>query len=277
MKHSLGLMLILLALGACELGDLERVARREAKKQIRKQLKPKPIAPAKAPAAQQPQQDGGGNQVIATFREAKRAIRKIFSDHRRTFYCGCEFSKRGEIDFKSCGYQVRANPKRARRMEVEHVVPAHAFGQSFPAWRAGHPDCVNARGKPYRGRRCAQKVSELFRRMEADAYNLQPAVGEVNADRSNYSMAEIPGELREYGDCDVEIDKRKIEPKPSIRGDIARTYFYMDQAYPGRGIVGKQRRRLFEAWAKADPVDDWERERVRRVLGIQGNENPQVK
>jgi deoxyribonuclease I len=45
--------------------------------------------------------------------------------------------------------------------------------------------------------------------------------------RSNYSMAMIEGEQRQFGACDVEIAERKIEPRPEIRGDIARIYLYM--------------------------------------------------
>ena len=218
-----------------------------------------------------------GNTTIATFRQAKGHVMEITKDRRETFYCGCRFDEDKAIDHASCGYRVRKNQKRASRMEVEHVVPAEAFGKSFKAWREGHPECVTKKGKRYKGRRCARKVSRLFRRMEADLYNLQPAIGEVNGDRSNYSMAEIPGEAREYGACDVEIEGRRIEPKPSIRGDIARIYLYMDQAYPKRGIVGKQRRRILRAWATEDPVDDWERTRAKRIARIQGNVNPFVK
>src|SRR5215470_7912826 len=84
----------------------------------------------------------------------------------------------------------------------------------------------------------------------------------------------IPGEKREFGACDVEIENRKIEPRPEIRGDIARTYIYMDWAYPGHGIISRSNQKLFEAWDKEDPVDDWERERARRIEAIQGNRNP---
>jgi deoxyribonuclease-1 len=107
--------------------------------------------------------------------------------------------------------------------------------------------------------------------MEADLYNLQPAIGEVNHLRRNYLMAMIAGEARAFGRCDLEIKDRKIEPRPEIRGDIARTYFYMNTAYPGRGIVSEKNQKLFEAWDKEDPVDDWERERVRRIEQLQGN------
>lgn len=109
--------------------------------------------------------------------------------------------------------------------------------------------------------------------MEADLYNLQPAIGEVNGLRSNYSMEMIPGERRAFGTCDVEIEGHKIEPRPEIRGDIARTYRYMHHAYPGRGIISRSNEKLFEAWDKLDPIDDWERERARRIERIQGNRN----
>jgi deoxyribonuclease-1 len=51
----------------------------------------------------------------------------------------------------------------------------------------------------------------------------------------------------------------------------------MDAAYPGRAIISEKNRKLFEAWAREDPVDAWERERVRRIEERQGNKNPFVK
>ena len=155
-------------------------------------------------------------------------------------------------------------------------MPAHAFGQSFEAWRSGDAGCRDKNGKEFRGRRCVRKVSSLFRLMESDLYNLQPVIGEVNADRSNYSMAMIDGESRAYGACDVEVAERKIEPRPEVRGDIARTYFYMDWAYPGRGIISSRRRKLFEAWDRADPVSEWEYKRIQAIRRVQGNRNPFV-
>ncbi len=50
-------------------------------------------------------------------------------------------------------------------------------------------------------------------------------------------------------------------------------YFYMDDAYPGRGIISKKNRKMFKAWDKADPVDAWERKRAKRIERIQGNVN----
>ncbi|RLB57527.1 MAG: endonuclease I [Deltaproteobacteria bacterium] len=176
----------------------------------------------------------------------------------------------------SCGYTPKRDNRRAHRVEWEHVVPAAAFGASLAVWRDGHPDCVDSRGRAFKGRQCARKVSTEFRFMEADLYNLYPAIGEVNALRSDRRMGEIPGEARELGRCDLELAKRQVEPRPTVRGDIARTYLYMDGAYPGRSMVSAGDRRLLDGWAARDPVDEWECTRVRRVEALQGNTNQVV-
>lgn len=112
--------------------------------------------------------------------------------------------------------------------------------------------------------------------MESDLYNLVPAIGEVNGDRSNFKFGMIVGEKRMYGRCDVEIDfkSKRAEPKPDVRGDIARVYFYMRDRY---GInLSKQQKQLFIAWNKSDPIDDWEIKKNKMVLDIQGNGNPYI-
>ena len=120
-------------------------------------------------------------------------------------------------------------------------------------------------------------VSQLFRFLEADLYNLYPAIGEVNGLRSNFSMAIVPGEIREFGSCDVEIKDKKIEPRPKIRGDVARTYLYMNWAYPDRVSISRRTKRLFNTWNKKDPVDEWERERAEIIKKFQGNSNPFIR
>ncbi len=218
-----------------------------------------------------------GNTTNDSFNKAKKfLLREVYRDHRVSFYCGCPFSEKKRI-LPCDNYTPKKEGKRAHRLEWEHVVPAHAFGQSFREWRDGHPECVDGKGRSFKGRNCAKKMAIPFRYMESDMYNLVAAIGEINGLRSNYSYAMIPGEKRQFGKCDMEISGRKAEPPPNKRGDIARTYFYMNWAYPGRGIISKKNRKLFEAWNKQDPVDEWECERNRRIEKIQGNENPFVK
>jgi deoxyribonuclease I len=216
------------------------------------------------------------NTRIDSFEAAKKVAPQIYADHQEEFYCGCRYSGK-DVDITSCGYEPKRAAKRATRLEWEHVVPAEAFGQAFPEWREGHPECVDSKGKPFKGRNCAKKMAIPFRYMEGDLHNLQPAIGEVNGLRSNFSMAMIDGEARQFGACDVEIADRKIEPRPAIRGDIARIYLYMEASYPGRGIVSDKNRPLFEAWDREDPVDAWECERDRRIEALQGNHNPFVR
>jgi deoxyribonuclease-1 len=115
-------------------------------------------------------------------------------------------------------------------------------------------------------------MNEEYRRMQAHMFNLYPVIGEVNGRRSNYSMVIIEGEKRDFGKCDVEIKSREMEPREEIRGKIARTYLYMNSVYPGRGIISKKNRKLFDAWNKSDPIDEWECERAKRIEKIQGEQ-----
>ncbi len=113
--------------------------------------------------------------------------------------------------------------------------------------------------------------------MEGDLYNLWPEIGELNGLRSNYSMAELGAEKdkrSQFGGCKVKIEDRKFEPMPSAKGRVARVYFYMDQAYPGRGVISEKNRKLFEAWDRLHPVDSLECERARKIEKIQKNKNP---
>ena len=108
-----------------------------------------------------------GNERIRTFRSAKQEIYQVFKQRLRTFYCNCAYSKRS-IRSGDCGFSSSKHTQRAERTEIEHVVPVHAFGQSFRSWREGHPRCVDKKGRRYRGRRCAKKISKRFEMMSSD-------------------------------------------------------------------------------------------------------------
>jgi deoxyribonuclease-1 len=114
------------------------------------------------------------NTTIDSFNHAKKLLTQVFAGHETEFYCGCTYAG-SEMNLASCGYQPKKDPDRAKRLEWEHVVPAEAFGQSFKEWREGNPACVDSKGKSFKGRNCARKMSSQFRYMEADLYNLQPA------------------------------------------------------------------------------------------------------
>jgi len=215
-----------------------------------------------------------GNESGNSFRQAKKQMVKLYSDNRTTFYAGCSYGKKGHVKAGSCGYKPRKNKKRGKKIEWEHVVPAWAFGHARQCWQ--NKVCTTSKGKAYKGRKCCGKTDSVFRAMESDMHNLVPAIGELNGDRSNFSFGMISGEPRSYGRVDFEVNfkQRTAEPADNVRGDIARTYYYMQKVYGLK--ISKKQQRLFKVWDKKDPVDEWEVQRNQRIMAIQGNSNPFV-
>lgn len=215
-----------------------------------------------------------GNDRNDSFAKAKKMLeREVYFDHRETIYCGARFDARKEIDLPE-GF-TSGHEKRARRVEWEHAVPAENFGRAFPEWRVGHPACVN-NGKPFRGRHCAEKVNPEYRHMQADMYNLFPAIGSVNAERLNFQYSELPGVLPAFGSCEAKIEGRRFEPPDRAKGEVARAALYMNDAY-GKFSLSRQQKRLFEAWDRKFPVTSWECTRAARIQKLQGNPNKFVR
>lgn len=156
-------------------------------------------------------------------------------------------------------------------------MPAAFFGKGRTCWEKGHERCVSSKEKAYKGRACCAKIDLKFRLMEADLHNLAPAVGELNGDRSNLPYGIVPGEVREYGRCDFEIGNtpKRAEPRPVVRGDVARVWFYMSDTYGVK--ISPSERDIFEEWSVEDPPDRWEKLRDRRIKAAQGNRNTYVR
>ncbi len=227
-------------------------------------------------AARTPAPPGHLPNAPGTFTAAKKALYdRVYFDHRVTFYCGCAYDADRRIDLASCGLEALADKPRAQRIEAEHVFPAAQFGNFRPCWRnpGAFPECVKSPGKTVSGRECCQKVDPVFEAAHNDLQNLVPAVGEVNGQRSDFGWGMIPGEKREFGRCDFEVDSslRRVEPPEAIQGDIARIVFYMAATYGFN--LSNQDRQLYTAWSRQDPPDAWEVERDQRIKAIQGRGN----
>jgi deoxyribonuclease-1 len=113
--------------------------------------------------------------------------------------------------------------------------------------------------------------------MEADMHNLQPAIGELNADRSNFRFDfELPT-TGQYGECKFEVDFKadRARVREELRGVIARTYLYFNKQYGMK--LSKQELQKYEAWNKTYPSDEWEIERNKRIAQKQGTANMFVK
>ncbi len=206
------------------------------------------------------------------FTEAKIAAKKIYADHRMTFYCSCSFDKHGKIDLASCGYKIQQDKRRANRIEWEHIVPISHIASHLPCWQ--NKQCTKESGKPYKGRECCREIDAVFAKMEADLHNMVPEIGELNACRSNFRFGMLPYVVAgQFGECEFKVDKehRRAEPKRAVRGMIARTYLYMADRY---GVhLSDSQLQLFRAWNKELPPDAWEIERDKRIAAIQGNHN----
>ncbi len=207
-----------------------------------------------------------------SFSTAKRILyEEIYKGHNITFYCGCDYDpKTKKPDWKSCGFKPRKNPERASRIEAEHVMPAHQFGNFRQCWREPKKVCPE---KDMTGRQCCESQDPVFETAHNDLHNLFPAIGEVNGDRSNYNWGMVEGNKPEYGACPIKIDEsiRRVEPPNNVKGDVARVMFYMEDTYGFR--LSDQDRKLFTVWSKQDAPDAWEIERNQRIAKIEGKEN----
>ena len=194
-----------------------------------------------------------------TFSEAKKIAWQLYAPQSTEFYCGCKY-KGNRVNLAACGYVPRKNPARAARIEWEHIVPAWTIGHQRRCWQNG-------------GRKNCTRNDKTYQRAEADLHNLVPSIGEVNGDRSNFSFGWLPEQRGQYGSCLTQIDftARKVMPRPSVRGMVARTYFYMSKRYGLR--LSTQDRNLFEAWNKSYPVEPWERQRNQSVACVMGHGN----
>ena len=202
----------------------------------------------------------------ANFDQAKTLAQRLHAPEAKSFYCDCDIhwqGKKGIVDLAGCGYQIRKNGPRANRIEWEHVMPAHHFGHQRQCWQNG-------------GRKNCVKTDSTFRLMEADLYNLVPAIGEVNGDRSNFRFGVLPAAEPKHGACPVKVDFKQqvFEPGPEVRGDIARIYFYMADKYNLQ--LSRAQQQLLLAWHKQDPVTETEQELNRRIAQHMGHDNPFV-
>jgi endonuclease I len=66
----------------------------------------------------------------------------------------------------------------------------------------------------------------------------------------------------------MRISGRKASPPSYVRGDIASIYMHMNTKYPGLGIVGNKRKRIFKKWLKEDPISKEECVRFKKIKQI---------
>ncbi len=165
---------------------------------------------------------------------------KVYANGGETLYCGRRFGAH-----------------KGKDINIEHVFPMN--------WALKKFGC--------RDREQCRRISPGFNKVESDMHNLYPAIGKINQARSSHAFGMIAGERRDFGRCDFEIDRyrRRVEPRPASRGNIARAMFYMQQKY---GLtIFKQQAALLKRWHREDPPDAEERRRNNAIEKVQGSRN----
>jgi deoxyribonuclease-1 len=206
---------------------------------------------------------------VISFTTAKNKLySKVFNNTGETLYCGCDWSDR-KTDIGSCGLQgffPKKQRKRALRTEAEHIIPASWMLKVNGKTRQCAIDSKKVKDS---ARKYCQKHDFSYKQAHNDLVNLFPAVGQINADRSNKPFVDIAkNKVKTYGKCDIQIGSRGIVPPSDKKGDIARVAFYMQSSY---GISYSQRQlQLFNEWNRQDPISAQERMHNKRVIQAQG-------
>lgn len=130
----------------------------------------------------------------------------------------------------------------------------------------------------------------------SDLFNLRPADVDVNSDRGNLYYDESTTGTGYQNPANAEAtlctqDSNSWEPPAEVKGDIARSMFYMDVRYEGDGgeanlqltdnttLIGTSAAYMGKlstllVWHFIDPVSAAERTRGELVYGFQHNRNP---
>lgn len=172
-------------------------------------------------------------------------------------YCGIRFSVEQRSNgrgFKGPGW-----------LNIEHAYPAQ--------WMADSLNCGNRKTCPNDPR-----IGKLFSHAEADMHNLWPASSSLNSSRGKKPFGEINEEMKheitigqKTFSCDFKNNGKLVEPRAIVRGNLARSIFYMCDEYGFR--VPKEMMPILQKWNREDPPTRVERARAKFIEKIQGTPN----
>jgi deoxyribonuclease-1 len=208
------------------------------------------------------------NEVVSFTTAKKKLYSKVFDNSGATLYCDCNWAAK-KTDLSSCGLQSffpKKQRNRSLRTEAEHIIPASWMLKVNKKTRQCAIDSKQVKDS---ARKYCQKHDVYYKKAHNDLVNLFPAVGQINADRSNKPFVDMAKtKVKNYGKCDIQIGSRGIVPPSSKKGDIARVAFYMSDKY---GVTYSTRQlKLFNQWDKQDPISAQERAHNKRVIQVQG-------
>ncbi|MES0490021.1 MAG: endonuclease [Leptospirales bacterium] len=211
------------------------------------------------------------NTQFTSFSAAKRALYKLELP-RFTFYCECPYSEKREVDQLSCGFTTTRYLNRASVVEAEHVVPASKLCGKTRQWLEGSPECIS-KNKPYKGRKCAEKHNIICKRAHNDLHNLRPAVGAINAVRSNHEFGTGLAPKNQFGTCEFSDENKISNPADNLLGNIARVYLFMHYTYTELDILTGEEIKRYEKWSRQDVVSEQECKRNDLIFEVQHTYN----
>tara|TARA_R110000823_G_scaffold71327_3_gene164396 strand:- start:1074 stop:1709 length:636 start_codon:yes stop_codon:yes gene_type:complete len=119
-------------------------------------------------------------------------------------------------------------------------------------------------------RQCEQ--DNRYRQIASDLHNIIPVRTRTELRRRNARYEDLGVTVKE-DDCGIRESGPFFEPPAKVKGDVARSMSYMVGTY---GLPWLGSSRVFQNWNRADPPDDTELSRHKRVAEIQGNENSYI-
>jgi len=191
---------------------------------------------------------------------------QLYENQRTTFFCEQPFSITGEIT----SYSGKHHPTLSDNITWMNIVPLKKLAPFYGCYQQ---KCVNQKGKILQGLRCCRQRDTQFQKMEKDLHNVVPETHVLKKQRERYAFTEFSPILTKKTGCHFVIDKKnkQLEPAPSKRGMIARTYLYMKDTYPFR--LTEEEMVLYLRWHQQYPVTMAERERNEKIIALGGKRN----
>jgi len=184
--------------------------------------------------------------------QAEQTVINNYADARDNyFYTKLYVNNTGETLY--CGLSRPLSVGGGR--SLEHVYPAD--------WMATEHGCDN--------RDCDNPT---YKHAEGDLHNLWLAVKSINSSRGDKPFGEVEGENR-FQYCPsfertYSPNPPFVEPRDSVKGNIARSLFYMhtEYGYPLHGMKS-----MLKRWNRLDPPGEHEHWRNERIFELQGTRN----
>jgi deoxyribonuclease-1 len=194
-----------------------------------------------------------------------RLYAKVRKIEATDIYCGLRFWVDPKV-LELEEHEKTGNP--AAWLTLEHAYAAQWMANAL---KCGNRDTCGSHGD--------DAIRTRFNHAEADLHNLWPAVRNLNSSRQDSLFGMIAGETRrritvggKQFECDYEKEGDLVEPRRIVRGNLARSIFYMCHEY---GFpIDPTMLSLLKTWNKQDRPTTGERRRNDKIEAIQGTRNP---